>query len=563
MKSVGEKPRPIRATHIILIVEDDPFTAQLLTSRLQSKNYSSHCVTTIKEAQKWLATNTPMLVLLDMKLPDDNGIKLCKHMRLRNILVDVPIIILSGDDSKETITQALKNGADDYLKKPFVEEELFARISIHLERATQKSTLKHVLDHFDIAILVINKVHLIRYANSYAKKVFNIPDKAENYISCLKINPSDTEKILHQLELAPSQRFKAPISLSTPQHTLSFELIVKNNPEDINEYLCYLYNTTEVNQLRGKIARSSKTIVIGRSAAIQNILDQVGRISRVDWHVLILGETGTGKELVAREIHQQSDRADQPFITVNCVALSDSLVENQFFGHVKGSYTSAHQDSLGFFEAANNGTLFLDEIGDMPMHLQGSLLRVLQEGNIIRIGETRARQINVRVVAATHCDLETLIENKKFRADLYYRLNIATINMPSLRERADDIPLLIQFFLNQLKKDIHNPNLQIDNKLETIMINYPWPGNIRELKHSIQSLALNALSNSLSAQDWGKLNKGQKISLKQPKNQNKSCKKNEILTALQQTDGNRTAAAKLLGISRATFYRKLQNLQHN
>jgi formate hydrogenlyase transcriptional activator len=239
--------------------------------------------------------------------------------------------------------------------------------------------------------------------------------------------------------------------------------------------------------LREQIDRDSMfEDIVGSSEALRKVLRQIAKLASSDSTVLILGETGTGKELIARSIHKRSNRADRAFIGVNCAAIPQSLIASELFGHEKGAFTGATQRRLGRFESANGGTIFLDEIGDLPPEIQVALLRVLQEREIERVGSNKPIPIDVRVVAATHRDLNTLVAEGKFREDLLYRLNVVPIDVPPLRERAADIPLLVEYFIDRLGKKAGKKFRTIDKKSLALLQAYDWPGNIRELQNIIE-----------------------------------------------------------------------------
>jgi formate hydrogenlyase transcriptional activator len=226
--------------------------------------------------------------------------------------------------------------------------------------------------------------------------------------------------------------------------------------------------------------------IVGSSEVLRKVLRQVAKVAPSDSTVLILGETGTGKELVARAIHKRSNRAERAFIGVNCAAIPQSLIASELFGHEKGSFTGATQRRLGRFESANGGTIFLDEVGDLPMEIQIALLRVLQEREIERVGASKPIPVDVRVLAATHRDLNALVDEGEFRQDLLYRLNVVPIEIPSLRERKGDIPLLVEHFIDRFGKKAGKKFRTIDKKSSKLLQLYDWPGNIRELQNVIE-----------------------------------------------------------------------------
>ena len=241
--------------------------------------------------------------------------------------------------------------------------------------------------------------------------------------------------------------------------------------------------------------------LLGKSAVMQKVCERVQRIAETDFDVLIVGETGTGKELVAHAIHQRSRRKDRPFAPVNCGAIPDELLESEFFGHERGAFTGAQTRSLGLLEFANHGTFFLDELNQLPLRLQGKLLRVVQERKIRRVGATKEIDIDVRIVAASSMSLEEAVKRGQFRPDLYHRLNVARIELPPLRERAEDIPMLVNKFLERYGRELEKAPTQVSPEVMEVLVNYPWPGNVRELQNVIKRALAWARQEVLALED--------------------------------------------------------------
>jgi DNA-binding NtrC family response regulator len=300
--------------------------------------------------------------------------------------------------------------------------------------------------------------------------------------------------------------------------------------------------------------------LVGRSPQMQKIYDVIDRISTGSPTLLIQGESGTGKELVANVTHQNSVRRDKPFIPVNCGAISEGLLESELFGHVKGAFTGAIKDSAGLFKAADGGTIFLDEIAEVPPSLQVKLLRALQERKIRPVGDTREFGIDVRVIAATNKNLEKAIENRTFRKDLYYRLNVISIQMPALREIKDDIPHLVHHFMKKFSKETPRKVTRIAPEVTDLLMRYHWPGNVRQLENIIERAFALGEGDIICESDLPAeiRNIDKKLSIS---NANLNLNENEkilIMRALRQTDGNKAEAAKLLGINITTVYRKME-----
>lgn len=302
--------------------------------------------------------------------------------------------------------------------------------------------------------------------------------------------------------------------------------------------------------------------LIGNSKAMQTIYQQIYQVAPSKSTVLIQGESGTGKELIAHSIHNLSDRRNKPFVRLNCGVLAEGVVESELFGHEKGAFTGAVSKRKGRFEIADQGTLFLDEISELSPNVQVKLLRVLEEKEFERVGGSQPITVDVRLLAATNVDLKERVANKTFREDLYYRLNVITIKVPPLRERIEDIPLLVKAFLTQFCKENNKPLMNISRDALDILLSYPWPGNVRELKNTIEGMVIMSTGDTLSAKDIpehirrhsairDKTNLKVGMTLKE-------AEKELILATLSETKGNRTHAAKILGIGLRTLYRKLK-----
>jgi DNA-binding NtrC family response regulator len=305
--------------------------------------------------------------------------------------------------------------------------------------------------------------------------------------------------------------------------------------------------------------------IIGASKKMRNIFDVSLQVARRDSTVLLTGESGTGKELLAKALHQNSLRASKPFITVNCGAIPENLIESELFGHRKGSFTGALADRTGKFEAANQGTVFLDEIGELPINLQVRLLRVIQEREIDKIGYPKPIPINVRIIAATNRNLRAQIEDSQFREDLFYRLSVVTIELPPLRERRDDIPLLLQHFFKKhsVRYQLTTPTLT-DETLD-VLTRYEWPGNVRELENVVESLVVLGKSDVIRSEDLPQHLRNAKsrisaISLKLPDEgiSLEEIEKEIIVQALEKHQGNQTRTARYLNISRKTLIYRME-----
>jgi len=351
------------------------------------------------------------------------------------------------------------------------------------------------------------------------------------------------------------------------RHLLKNAVVIRDNAgkiiggvETLTDLSRVVAGEQMINSLKKELKRDQGFAgIVGESSNMQQVFDLTASAADSDAPVVIYGESGTGKELLANALHQLSPRADKPFIKVNCAALNENLLESELFGHIKGAFTGADYKRIGRFEAANGGSIFLDEIGDLPMSTQTKLLRVLQEKEIERVGDHRPIKVDVRIITATHKDLQAMIEAEQFREDIFFRINVVPINLPPLRERGADIPLLAQTFIKNIRRKTGKKIKGIDNTAVEQLCRYPWPGNIRELINAIEyafvvcqgeKILLKHLPIAIS-REFGQAER----SSQPPISQKNSGKKEEILAALKRNNWNRALTAESLNVSRVTLWK--------
>ncbi len=393
---------------------------------------------------------------------------------------------------------------------------------------------------------------------------------------------------LEVLRMVKQGEWPAPVILVTAVNDVptskqalaegAYDYIVK--PLDLDDFRAQVGRAAEKSKLR----RENKTLqaeledvqiegsgfagIVGNSAAMQNVIRTARQVARSTIPVLVLGESGTGKELIAKAVHEQSDRRKERLVTLNCAGLSESILEDELFGHVKGAFTGAQSDRPGRFEHADGGTLFLDEIGDMPASMQAKLLRVLENGEVVRLGSNEPRQVDVRIVSATNRDLDQMVRDREFREDLYFRIKGVTLQLPPLRERREDIPLLLHFFVNRSAEKYGKAIDRIAPEVQQRLMAYGWPGNVRQLKSTVENMVVLADGEELAvdllppdiggaaglgggADDAANLGGLVGISIEQAEVE-------LIRNTLKLTDGNREKAANILGIGERTLYRKIK-----
>ncbi|QCW98811.1 sigma-54-dependent Fis family transcriptional regulator [Aggregatimonas sangjinii] len=319
----------------------------------------------------------------------------------------------------------------------------------------------------------------------------------------------------------------------------------------------------EVHQLRQKESHlkqhinQSKNYIIGNSKALNTVLNLVGKVAKTNVNVLVTGENGTGKELIARELHKLSSRSNEVFIAVDMGSIAESLFESELFGHAKGAFTDAKEDRAGKFEAANGGTLFLDEIGNLSLQTQAKLLSAIQNKTIVRVGSNKPISVDIRLICATNENLDKMVVDGLFREDLLYRINTIRVEVPPLRERGNDILILADFYLNKFISKYGKQGLRINQAAQEKLMAYPWPGNIRELLHTIERAVILSESNVLKPEDF-LLHVSKPISVDLGPETLEDMELLMITNALNQNDGNYSAAAEQLGISRQTLYNKMK-----
>jgi len=437
----------------ILIVDDQMSNVELLDQLLSETGYT--CVTSTTKSEEVCALhrkNNYDLILLDLLMPGMDGFQVMEALQAENPENYIPVLVITAKPAHKL--RALEVGAKDFVSKPFELVEVKTRIRNMLEvRMLYKTVENH---------------------NKVLEETVQ-----ERTIDLTSANLQLTQEV--------EERKRAEHSL---QETYTE---IKRLKDRLNEENIYLRQEVDQKYNFGEI--------VGQSAALAVVYSQVQQVAPMNATVLLLGETGTGKGVVARAIHRSSTRKDRPIITVNCTTLPATLVESELFGREKGAFTGSDARQIGRFELADGGTIFLDEIGEMPLELQGKLLRVIQDGEFERLGSPRTIKTDVRIIAATNRNLKEAIRNGTFRQDLYYRLNVFPITLPPLRERKDDIPLLVNHFVAIFNKKIGKKIEIVTTNTLNILQDYHWPGNVRELESIIERAVIISPGNSLEVLD--------------------------------------------------------------
>ncbi len=446
---------------------------------------------------------------------------------------------------------------------------------------SEQSFFYNILQTIAEGVVIIDHKHTIQYCNNAMLEMTGYSKPELMAIPCHKLMQCHC-KVNTQCLAKSNESITAHECLLNKKDGTQ-QPILKNTRSIYNtdgESIAIVESITDISQLKlsqEKVVELEHNLninkafgtVIGKSHAMKQIFEAAQHASQSNATILITGETGTGKEQIVNSIHGASPRKDHPLVKVNCAALPENLLESELFGHVKGAFTGASSDKVGRFELAHNGTLFLDEIGELSPHLQVKLLRFIQEREFERIGETKTRKSNVRILVATHRDLKKMVHDGEFREDLYYRLKVFPIHIPPLRERKEDIHPLIQHFLEKYSKSTEKSITSLDQDATATLLDYNWPGNIRELENAIEHAFIICQSDTLELFDlpleirkteYVKTTAAPFEELPYFTRGTKNLTKDDLVTLLDKLNWNKSKAAKSLGIDRTTLWRKMKKL---
>lgn len=430
-------------------------------------------------------------------------------------------------------------------------------------RAT-RDNMNRLFDALCDGVVVVDDKGRVTFIDSNAERLFGVRSddiSGRAWQEVLDLGPDTTNEVRKLLE----GRHSGPVGIRVERLNYMMEVRKSEMPDSPEDTVLMLSDVTELMQMRSLLATDIVSHgIVGRSPAIRTVMEKIEHVAPLDVPVLVSGETGTGKELVARAVHDASPRRDGPFIAINCGALSESLLTSQLFGHRRGAFTGAIDDHAGLFESAAGGTIFLDEIGDMPVPVQVSLLRVLESKEVVRVGESQPRAVDFRLVSASNRDLPELLQQGQFREDLYYRIRGFDIRVPALRERREDIPLLLRHFahIDAMVNGTEPPTFS--NETVAALMDHRWPGNVRELRSAVSFAVPHSTRGVVRRRDLppeiASASTASESAAATPASPLRPDPRREIVTALEQAGGNRSLAARNLGISRATFYRRLRQL---
>ncbi len=554
----------------ILVIDDEESIRFTFESFLSDEGYDVCTAGDYSEALTRMAGSDFGVIFTDIILGGRSGIDILREVKERKLTC--PVIMITGYPSVETAADAVRIGAFDYLPKPVKQESLLSITKKALqhkaladEKEKYRYNLEAIFSSVKDALITVDKEMLVVEVNEAAGNICGIsrdaigkafgPLAGECTMQCIdalyatikKKKPVD----ISRLECRHKQRPAQIVDLST------FPLLDRQGV--FSGAVLVVRDETRLADLeRDMEDRRHFYNIVGRSGKMQEVYSLIEDLADVQTTVLITGESGTGKELVAEALHYRGGRSHKPFVKVNCSALTESLLESELFGHVKGAFTGAVKDKIGRFQRADGGTIFLDEIGDISQRIQLRLLRVLQEMEFERVGDSTPIKVDVRVVTATNKNLREKVRLGEFREDLYYRLKVVELTLPPLRDRREDIPLLIEYFLNKFNKKLNKKITAVSADVQRILLEYNWPGNIRELEHTLEHAFILCRRNTITIDDlpidFKDLVGNQELFSRAMKIDEPQA----LLQALEKAAWNKAKAARLLGISRRTIYRKIE-----
>jgi len=523
----GRKP-------VVLVVDDTTANLGVVLELLEEAGLE---VLVAEDGQSALERATyarPDLILLDVLMPDLDGFETCQRFKAQPETRDIPVIFMTALADTMDKVRGFEVGAVDYVTKPFQPAELLARVRAHLtiqhlrsKLVESEERLSRIFASTMDAIVTIDRDGVIRLFNAAAERVFRCPASealgapfAHFLSGGFRAAIAEYTRPRRDGEAAPKTMWlpewltalradgeSFPVEASVSRVDAEGGPLVTVILRDINDLRRAEAENRVLEGLNRHLQDEVRAAVgagdlVGTSEAMRRVLRAVDQVAATDTAVLVTGETGTGKELAARAVHQRSQRRDRTMVKVNCAAIPAALIESELFGHEKGAFTGAVARRVGRFELAHGGTLFLDEVVELPLDLQPKLLRVLQDGEIERVGGTRTLAVDVRVIAATNRDLERECREGRFRPDLYYRLNVFPIALPPLRERKDDIPHLVGHFVRKFAAKLGKPTETVPSRMMAALTTYGWPGNVRELEHLIERAVVLSDGPALAFPDW-------------------------------------------------------------
>ncbi len=556
----------------ILVVDDEEsirFTFNFFLSE------AGHEVTTVDSYDTALPLIENIdfdIIFADIVLESKTGIDLLKVSS--NLRPTTPVIMITGAPSIESATESLRIGALDYIIKPILQDTLLRVTTVALKHRAMVKEKENCRLNFEAifksvkdGIVALDCQMRVTEVNQAATRLCGFQPK--------EVIGKSVQEMTHRCEGRCVDAIREVIDEKKPLEVRYIECHLADKPRQVisltaspllgsnNEVsgsVAVLRDETRLHMLeRDREERRECDRIVGKSTDIRKVKALIREIADVQTTVLITGESGTGKELVVDALHRMGDRRDKPLIKVNCTALSDQLLESELFGHVRGAFTGAIRNRIGRFECAHGGIVFLDEIGDISSGMQSRLLRVIETGAFERVGESLPVSVDVRVVAATNQNLQKKVSRGEFREDLYYRLKVVEINMPSLRERRNDISLLIEHFLKSFNRKFDKKIGGFSTDAYKALMNHHWPGNVRELENTLEQAFIRCRQGAITIDHLpAEIGNPARLLRPSPGHADMHDEAQRIRLALMKTAWNKSKAARLLGMSRRTIYRRIK-----
>jgi two-component system, NtrC family, response regulator HydG len=557
----------------VLFIDDEENIRFSYKSHLKTAGYAVKVAACYDEALKLIQCFVPDLIIADIILGGHTGIDLLRIVK--EIGLDCPVIMITGQPDVKTAMEAVRLGAFDYLPKP-VRKEILLKIAKHAltlkkiaaEKKRYRQNVEAVFQSLQDGIISMGKNLEILQANDAFYKICGFTSEQlsgrtfeTKGTTCSKACLEIAKQTISLQKGFRENQIMCQRSDRPDQVVMLTTSVLKSATDTFSGVVMIIRDLTVLTGLERKLSEAYRFHdIIGKSAQMQKIYNLIKILANTDTTVLLRGESGTGKELVARALHLQGNRAGNKIVAVDCSALTESILESELFGHVKGAFTGAIKDKTGHFQLADRGTVFLDEIGNISKSIQRKLLRVLQEKSFVRVGDTSPVKVDVRIITATNANLEDKVRQGHFREDLFYRLKVMEIILPPLRERTVDIPLLVEHFINKFNRKMKRKIKGISKDVLDLFMLYPWPGNIRELEHAMEH-AFVLCQNAIITLDQLPLDIKNSRPMFQKKSGGACDEKTRLLRVLKETGWNKAKAARKLGIDRRTIYRKIE--KHN
>jgi two-component system, NtrC family, response regulator HydG len=560
----------------ILVIDDEESIRHTFSVFLSKQGYTVVTAADYKSAIDLITQKSFDFILMDILLGSHSGIEILREIKTRGILT--PVIMITGEPNIDNAAASLRYGAFDFITKP-IKKETLLRVTKHAlqhkalldekriietEKERYRSHLEAVFHSVGDGIITVDSTLHVIEANDAAERICGVSPKSPQWDEG---NADCSRKCLKVLEETvvknrPIQEYRIECEhIRQPNRVIVLNISpLKGKDDKPLGAVMVIRDITRLSTLERELQeRNQFHNIIGRSPKMQEIYNLIEDLKDIETTVLITGPSGTGKELVARAIHYSGARAHRPFVVVNCSALAENLLESELFGHVKGAFTGAIRDREGRFQLANQGTIFLDEIGDISPGIQLKLLRVLENKEIERVGDSTPLKLDVQVISATNADLMEKVRKSQFREDLYYRLKVLEVRLPALIERRDDILLLVDHFLSVFRKRFRKDIITLSAEVEKIFMEYAWPGNVRELIHTLEHAFVVCRTQTITLDD---LPPEIREHLAHDKGREEALptQREEFIEALKKSGWNKAKAAKTLGISRQTIYRKMKDL---